>query len=63
MAQTASSKLNKCWAACLGDCSDKISGEHIVTAEGDRQDVFQYLVMDGAAGGAPFGVWFLRGVA
>jgi hypothetical protein len=54
--------LNKCWAACLGDCSDKISGEHIVTAEGDRRDVFQYLVMDGAAGGAPFGVWFLRGV-
>jgi hypothetical protein len=24
--------MNKCWAACLGDCSDKISGEHIVTA-------------------------------
>jgi hypothetical protein len=24
--------MKKCWAACLGDCSDKQSGEHIVTA-------------------------------
>ena len=24
--------MKKCWAACLGDCSDKLSGEHIVTA-------------------------------
>lgn len=23
--------MRKCWAACLGDCSDKISGEHIIT--------------------------------
>ena len=32
METTAPSKMNMCWAACLGDCSDKISGEHIVTA-------------------------------
>jgi hypothetical protein len=24
--------MRKCWAACLGNCSDKMSGEHIVTA-------------------------------
>jgi|SRR5882762_1239611 len=24
--------MKKCWAACLGDCSDKQSGEHVVTA-------------------------------
>src|SRR6266581_2523260 len=24
--------MNDCWAACLGDCSDKISREHIITA-------------------------------
>ncbi len=24
--------MNDCWAACLGDCSGKISREHIVTA-------------------------------
>jgi hypothetical protein len=24
--------MKKCWAASLGDCSDKISGEHIVSA-------------------------------
>lgn len=24
--------MKKCWAACLGDCSEKLSGEHIVTA-------------------------------
>ncbi len=23
--------MRTCWAACLGDCSDKISGEHIIT--------------------------------
>lgn len=23
--------MRKCWAACLGECSDKISGEHIIT--------------------------------
>lgn len=23
--------MSTCWAACLGDCSDKISGEHIIT--------------------------------
>jgi hypothetical protein len=23
--------MGTCWAACLGDCSDKISGEHIIT--------------------------------
>jgi len=23
--------MQTCWAACLGDCSDKISGEHIIT--------------------------------
>jgi hypothetical protein len=23
--------MRSCWAACLGDCSDKISGEHIIT--------------------------------
>src|SRR5437899_5988102 len=24
--------MNECWAACLGDCSDKISREHIISA-------------------------------
>jgi hypothetical protein len=24
--------MKKCWAASLGDCSDKMSGEHIVSA-------------------------------
>jgi hypothetical protein len=24
--------MNDCWAACLGDCSDKISREHIISA-------------------------------
>jgi hypothetical protein len=24
--------VNECWAACLGDCSDKISREHIISA-------------------------------
>ncbi len=24
-------RMNRCWAACLDGCSDKISGEHIVT--------------------------------
>ena len=24
--------MRKCWAACLGNCSDKMSGEHIVSA-------------------------------
>jgi len=24
--------MKNCWAACLGNCSDKISGEHIVSA-------------------------------
>lgn len=23
--------MRECWAACLGNCSDKISGEHIIT--------------------------------
>lgn len=23
--------MRKCWAACLGDCSEKISSEHIIT--------------------------------
>lgn len=23
--------MRTCWASCLGDCSDKISGEHIIT--------------------------------
>lgn len=23
--------MRRCWASCLGDCSDKISGEHIIT--------------------------------
>src|SRR5580658_11065746 len=23
--------MRTCWAACLGGCSDKISGEHIIT--------------------------------
>ena len=37
MAQAASAQPNlnpmkKCWAVSLGDCSDKISGEHILTA-------------------------------
>ena len=25
------SKHKECWAACLGDCSNKITGEHVVT--------------------------------
>jgi hypothetical protein len=24
--------MRRCWASCLGDCSDEISGEHIITA-------------------------------
>ncbi len=24
--------MRKCWASCLGDCSDKMSGEHVITA-------------------------------
>lgn len=24
--------MGRCWASCLGDCSDKISGEHVITA-------------------------------
>ena len=23
--------MRTCWAKCLGDCSDKISGEHVIT--------------------------------
>jgi hypothetical protein len=23
--------MDKCWAACLGDCSDKMSREHVIT--------------------------------
>ncbi len=23
--------MRTCWAACLGDCSDKLSGEHVIT--------------------------------
>lgn len=23
--------MRRCWASCLGDCSDKISGEHVIT--------------------------------
>lgn len=25
-------KMNDCWAFCLGDCSDKMSREHIISA-------------------------------
>jgi hypothetical protein len=34
--------MNRCWARPLGDCSDRISGEHYVTAglfEGDKLSV------------------------
>ena len=30
--QWTGTEMRKCWAACLGDCSEKISGEHLVSA-------------------------------